>query len=301
MLRPDPVLQSCLERISLVLMDVDGTLVTAQKNSFDNVVAQLWKLRSIGVAFSVATGRTITGVKFVMDRLREVSRRLPPMITYNGAVILAGHDSSVSMRHLVERETLAALVRICRERRVSMPAYACSVDMEFAPCETVYGEGAAVPAVEFNSMAVRRVNDLLAVDDDFVAVLIDIPDGEDAGPLARELRERFTGRLRVTTSGRRYVEICHPSGTKLRAMIELARMRAIGVSQIMAIGDNRNDLEMIRNAGVGVTVANAPPDVRDVARFCCTLPSAEGVVEALRLLNRSIRTARTRLAARTTA
>jgi Cof subfamily protein (haloacid dehalogenase superfamily) len=300
-LRPNPALEGRLARISLVLMDVDGTLVTAQKKSFDNVIKQLWKLKHLNITFSIATGRTIAGVKSVTDRLREVSRRLPPMITYNGAVILAGHDTSVSMTYPIESTVFAALVRTCRDQRVSILAYACRLNMEFAPRETVYGEGAAVPAIEFNGMEVRPVSDLLSIDDEFVSVLIEMPNGTDPMPLAHELGQCFEGRLHVTTSGGRYVEINHPSGTKLHAMTELARIRALRVDQIMAIGDNRNDLGMIRGAGVGVAVANAPSDVRAVARFCCTLPSAEGVVEALRLLNRSVRTARVRHWAQTTA
>jgi hypothetical protein len=208
---------------------------------------------------------------------------------------------SVSIAHPIESTAFAALVRTCREQRVSMLAYACRLNMEFAPRETVYGEGVAVPAVEFNGMEVHPVGDLLSIDDEFVSVLIAMPNATDPVPLAHELGRRFEGRLHVTTSGGRYVEINNPSGTKLRAMTELARMRAIRVDQIMAIGDNRNDFGMIREAGVGVAVANAPSEVRAVARLSCTLASAEGVVEALRLLNRSVRTARARLWAQTTA
>ena len=70
------------------------------------------------------------------------------------------------------------------------------------------------------------------------------------------------------------------------------RMRKFSISSVMAIGDNFNDLEMIEQSGVGVAVANAPPEVLEVARIRCTRPAAQGVVEVLRDLINSVTLAR---------
>jgi sugar-phosphatase len=53
-------------------------------------------------------------------------------------------------------------------------------------------------------------------------------------------------------------------------------------SSVMAIGDNFNDLEMIKQAGIGVAVANAPDEVLAAAKRRTSRPAVEGVVEALR-------------------
>jgi haloacid dehalogenase-like hydrolase len=54
-----------LRKIRLVLMDFDGTLIRADKSTFDNVLVQLRKLRRLRIGFSIATGRTIAGASFV--------------------------------------------------------------------------------------------------------------------------------------------------------------------------------------------------------------------------------------------
>src|SRR3984957_13266514 len=95
MIRLNEELSQKLAAIELVLMDVDGTLVTAEQRTFENVVAQLRKLKVLSIGFSIATGRTIAGVSFVTERLRSTRALLPPMITYNGAVVIAGRDASL--------------------------------------------------------------------------------------------------------------------------------------------------------------------------------------------------------------
>jgi hypothetical protein len=270
-------------------MDIDGTLVSGDETSFENVIIQLRKLKVLGISFSIATGRTICGASAVTQKLREVGSQLPPMITYNGAVVLSGMDSSVLTRRLIDRNLFEAVIRRCRQAGIAPLVYACGAKFDFVPQETVYSEGGERPDPDFNGMEIRIVPDLVAVNDDIVAVLVDVPDPGRRAALLAELAAEFRQKLRVTTSGGCYIEICHPLGTKLAAMAELARTRHIDVSQIMAIGDNFNDIEMIKGAGVGVAVANAPGPVLDAARLRTSLPSGRGVVEALRALTRAVR------------
>lgn len=211
------------------------------------------------------------------------------MITYNGAVVLSGTDSSVIQRRLIERSAFEALVKFCRTRGLRPLAYACGAELDFMPRETVYTEGAAPAGRDLNGAAIQNVPDLLAVRDDFVAVLIDSAANGAGADLMAELSLALAGQARVTTSGGSSIEICHPLGTKLNAMAELARVREIELRQIMAIGDNFNDVEMIQCAGVGVAVANAPEAVQRVAALRTTLPSSQGVVQALRALTRAVR------------
>jgi Cof subfamily protein (haloacid dehalogenase superfamily) len=277
-----------LRKIRLVLADIDGTLVSADNLTFNNVLTQLRRLKPLRIGFSIATGRTIRGASFVADQLHQSGSRLPPMIAYNGAVVLAGRDSTLLSRRLIEVSDFRAVIEVCRRRSLRTTAYACSSQLDFIPHESVYSECAEAPPTDFNGMEIRRVSDLTVVDDDFVAVLVDVPAGTGEGLLVN-LQSELGKRVRVTTSGGRYIEICHPSGTKLNAMVELAKMQQLKVEEIMTIGDNYNDLEMIAGAGVGVAVSNAPEPVRASATFRTSLPSGQGVVEALRALTRAVR------------
>lgn len=286
---PQTDLQQRLARIRLVLMDIDGTLVSSDKATFANVVEQLKKLKRRNIRFSIATGRTISGSSAVLAGLRAVGMRMPSMITYNGGVLLSAQDLSLSHRHLIGRADFEALIMFCRARGLKPIAYACDERLDLPPFETAYVESDNSPMAEFNGMTTRSVDDLTAVEDDFVAVLIEAPNVDAAIQMAAEMASTFAGRLRVSTSGGSYVEVCHLEGTKLKAMTRLAKLHNIALDEIMAIGDNLNDLEMIRGAGVGVAVSNSSDAVKAEADIVCSRPSGEGVVQALRMLIGAVR------------
>jgi hydroxymethylpyrimidine pyrophosphatase-like HAD family hydrolase len=225
-----------------------------------------------------------------MAQLEGAGAKLLPMITYNGAVVAAGEKPLVLKVKTIDRSSFAKLIRYCRQAHVSPLAYACSASPFGTVRETVYSETTKGPGIEFNGSEIRLVEDLLAIEDEVVAVLIEGPPGAAGDVLKEELTSSLSGELRVTTSGGAYIEVCHPLGTKRNAMSELAELLQIGVDEIMAIGDNFNDLEMISGAGVGVAVANAPDAVKNAAVLRCSQSGARGVVEALRVLTRVIRT-----------
>jgi Cof subfamily protein (haloacid dehalogenase superfamily) len=279
-----------LSHVRLVLMDIDGTLVTANKKSIANVLVQLRRLKPLGIGFSLATGRTIQGTSDLVNDLLSVGMRMPPMVTYNGGVVLSGRDSYLIKRRLLQRAAFRDIVNACRTDELPILAYACRTRLDLTPIETVYSESRSRPKAEFNGMWVRHVGNLLDIEDDFIAILVNTPPQIDSAALTRHLASRLGNQVRVTTSGGRYVEICHPEATKLRGMVDLATMLRIELDSIMAIGDNFNDRDMIEAAGVGVAVSNAPPEVLDIARLRCTRAAAEGVVEALRMLVHAART-----------
>jgi len=283
---------SVVERLSairLVLMDIDGTLVTASRKSFDNVLQQLRKLKPLGINFSLATGRSIYGARPFAQKLQLVGMRLPPMIAYNGAVVVSAEDASIILRSIIPAELFRAVVMACRKHGYPLLAYSCNSRFDFSAHERVFAESRRANAREFNGMLIEMVRDLTEVEAEFVAVLVDLDNHTHATRAQAVLANEFGGRLRVTTSGANYVEICATAGNKLQAMLELAHLRKIHVSEILAIGDNYNDLEMIKGAGVGAAVANSPPAVRAAADIECTRAGAEGVVEILRTLARVVR------------
>ena len=279
-------LKSRLAGIRLILMDIDGTLTTSDRATFENVSEQLRRLKRHGVPFSVATGRSISGAMPVVERLRLVGTRMAPMINYNGAVLLSAHDGTLIDRHTISPDGFRAALSLCLEAGLWPIVYTCRENIGGPLSENVYLSDGAPPSAEFNGMRVERVSDLLSNSEDVVAVLADAGDVEASARLAKALSSRVGATLRITSSGSRYVEICAPQATKLHAMQRVADWAGAELGQVMAIGDNVNDLDMIKAAGVGVAVNNAPAEVKAAAAYTCTHVSADGVVEALRMLVR---------------
>jgi phosphoglycolate phosphatase (TIGR01487 family) len=65
------------------------------------------------------------------------------------------------------------------------------------------------------------------------------------------------------------------------ALVPLAQEMGLSPSDFLAIGDSLNDIPMLKTAGIGVTVANAPPDVKAAARYVTEKEYGNGFVEAV--------------------
>jgi hydroxymethylpyrimidine pyrophosphatase-like HAD family hydrolase len=72
-----------LSAIKVVVMDIDGTLVSGPHDTLENITRQLRRLRAANIRFTVATGRTLAGARSVVERLLRVRMLMPPMVAHN--------------------------------------------------------------------------------------------------------------------------------------------------------------------------------------------------------------------------
>ena len=105
--------------------------------------------------------------------------------------------------------------------------------------------------------------------------------------LIQELITHFSDRfsrdeLHVTQSTEIYLELTHPQANKGLAVRHLAEdILGLTSEQVMAIGDNFNDLEMLRYAEMGVAMGNAPPEVQAIADWVTIDVEEDGVAIAI--------------------
>ena len=94
--------------------------------------------------------------------------------------------------------------------------------------------------------------------------------------LFRSARDVF-----ITTSNNRFIEIIRPNVNKGSALAYLCDYYDIDRAEVMALGDSFNDMEMIEFAGVGVAVANAAQELKDVCDFVTSSNLEDGVALAI--------------------
>ena len=95
-------------------------------------------------------------------------------------------------------------------------------------------------------------------------------------------------KARMLDSGVVY-HIVDSSVNKGKALIKLAETAGINIKDTVAIGDNLNDIDMLREAGFGIAVGNAPKALKDEADYICKKEFAEGFKEAIFLLFKDLR------------
>jgi len=273
----------------LVAMDLDGTLVAGD---VPRIYVQIANLRRAlahpryGVAMMIATGRTYTGARTLIDGLALPAGT--PIVLYNGSVVVSPRSGHAIMRREIPRDSVSAIFAACEAARVCCLAYFFAPEALGDDPEHVIGRMSTPPYErDSNGMLVAWNVDPPA-DYGPSAVLIDVrTNSRPAGELARQLR-RIDG-VSATSSGSRYIEVRPTGSNKGAAVSVVAEMLTIAREHVVALGDNDNDVEMLEWAGIGVAVSSASEGALAAADFQCGHGVAQGAVELLRVIREAKR------------
>jgi HAD superfamily hydrolase (TIGR01484 family) len=253
-------------RPRLVALDIDGTIVDHDGAMPPEVHAAIRRVVDAGVPVVLATGRAWHGTRPVFDLLG-----LPPgpAVSSNGAVIVSyppleiirarTFDPSQVIAQVEEFApgTLIAVEEVGRGYRLSG---------EF-PDGDLTGEMVIEDVAQLSARPVTRI------------ILRD-PDASDRDFL--RLAERL-GLHGVTyfVGWSAWLDIAPEGADKATALADVAAGLGVRVDDVLALGDGRNDLEMLRWAGRGVAMGDAPAEVQQAADHVTGRFAAGGTVEEL--------------------
>lgn len=274
----------------LIVLDLDGTLIS---HANDSPATEVWKrrvslfarLNHYRVPLTVATGRAYAGAR----RLAELvsPKKATPFILYNGSVVIAG-DGTLIAHTAIEDGAIRNLTETVRLTGGNALTYWLRADFsgQLEGEWAVYSGQGSAPAREFNGLTVATA-DQVPPGAICVAALLWAEDDDVRARLDEAVRH-IEG-LSVTASGFRFTEVRPAGSTKALGLAALLHNMKVEPSQVMAIGDNDNDVELLAAVGIGVCVANASLSAQAVSRFKTTYPSSSGAIEALDLVTRARR------------
>jgi hypothetical protein len=266
--------------IRLLALDLDGTLVGDDLLLRERTRAAIGAAIDRGVSVSIVTGRMATSA---MVFARELGVR-DPLVGFQGALIRAVPDPGFERlgRLLLHRPLAAAAAREAIEWSRSI-----GLDPHVNHLERFIIRADDPRAEDYSAFLGGRavvVPDLLAWLRRPVSKVIAVSDGPIDEPVLHVARERFAGRADVTISHPRFLEFLRPGVSKGAAVRWLARRAGVPAANVMAIGDQFNDLEMIAGAGHGSAMPHAPAAVRAAARYIASPLEEEGAASLIEQL-----------------
>jgi hydroxymethylpyrimidine pyrophosphatase-like HAD family hydrolase len=132
------------------------------------------------------------------------------------------------------------------------------------------------------SIRVEEVGDLIAfLPPDPMQILI-IGPRHDLNMVFDKIAARPLG-IKAVFSEDTYLEILPEGSSKGAALAEIAQALAIPLAAVIAVGDHYNDLEMVRLAGLGVAMGNAPPELQAQADHVTSMNDEEGLAQVIEL------------------
>jgi Cof subfamily protein (haloacid dehalogenase superfamily) len=271
-------------KISALVSDVDGTLVTDDKHLTARTVATVAALHARGIIFAVISSRPPRGLHMLLAPLHITT----PIGGFNGGVI-AAFDLSVIAEHLLAPQVARRAVDMLDARGVQSWVFAGQdwlVRDSLGPFIALEER-----TVGFAPTIVDKFSPFLDVAAKIVGVSNDF---EFLAQCECDVRADLAEQASVARSQPYYLDITHPLANKGVALSELSRLLAVPLAEIAVIGDGANDIAMFEQSGLSIAMGNANPDVRRAADFVTDSNLEEGFASAIErfILNRDPSSAR---------
>lgn len=269
-----------MPRISLLLADVDGTLVTEQKVLTERARAAVMKLRERGIHFAVTSGRPPRGMTMLIEPLALST----PIAGFNGGVFMNPDLSVIETRPLAPEVARQAIDII---RRHGMDAWLYTgTDWQILKKDAPHVAREA-RTVNFEPVVVERYADadldravkIVGVSDDYALV------AKCEADVAQALGSHATAKR----SQPYYLDVTHPEANKGAVVDALAKRLDIPAVEIATIGDMPNDVLMFKRSGLSIAMGNASDEVKRQASVVTDSYNDEGFAKAVErfLLNGS--------------
>ncbi len=235
----------------IIACDLDETLLKLDRTIDQKDIEAIAMAREKGVKFVPATGRGYNSVQETLQELGLKQQEGEYVISYNGGAITENKDNRLLHFEGLPFDLAQALY--CRGRQYDVCVHVYTRDMVY-----VYNlfQG------EIDYLANRmEIQEIFTEDIEFLRgqeiakVLYTNTDRAYLNQIEKNLRD-ITGDIDVSYSSNRYIEFNHRGVNKGQGLIALAKLLNVNLSETIAIGDNYNDLPMIKAAGLGVGVAN---------------------------------------------
>lgn len=247
----------------LIISDFDGTLITDEQKILPEVKEAIDEYISRGGIFAVCTGRML---KSILPRVRSLGLK-GIVVAYQGTVIAEIESGKILKNGGMNCDDVYGICRVIEELDNNINVYSGNNLYTDLPSDNQYLikyekiTGVSATSVE------GKISDFVKQNKLFCEKVACLVSPENREKLYSDLKSRLGDKFDVTCSASVLVEISPLNDNKGEALKFLADYYSVPYSKTVAIGDNLNDIPMIKAAGLGCAVGNAPSTVKEVADY----------------------------------
>jgi len=258
-------------KVSLVLADVDGTLVTEQKVLTQRAWTAVRRLGDSGVRFAITSGRPPRGMAMLFEPLSLDT----PIAAFNGGLFVH-RDLSIVAEKLLPSDVAAQAVDLILKHGLDAWVYSGSDWLV---------HNAAAPHVDREAWTVKFQPKVTA---DFgealqrAAKIVGVSDDHDRVQRCEaDAQAAFGDRATATRSQPYYLDVTHRDANKGAVVDFLSRTLGLPKAEIATIGDQPNDVLMFKQSGFSIAMGNASDQVKAQASATTDSYNDEGFAKAM--------------------
>lgn len=256
---------------TLVVSDVDGTLVDKRKRLKPATIAAVARLREAGFAFTIISARPRSGMMPIADALALDGA----MGAFNGGTVFT-RDGTILFQQRLDPAVVREVLALARDETVDTWVfagdrwYASDTGGPHTASERITSDQEPVAGADFAALAGSTDKITFVSDDE---------------PLLRALTARMRAaigdRATIVQSQPYYLDVTAPVANKGDGVARLAEAFGATLAGTIAIGDQANDLAMFARAGRSIAMGQGPQDVRDAADAVTLANDQDGVAHAI--------------------
>lgn len=268
----------------MLALDVDGTLAARGNEVTPATRAALREVRAAGVEVVIATGRRYRTTRRVIESLG-----FPVRAVCLGGALAKGLEGETLHTMPYSPTSLERVLRCFGDSELPVVAQLDVRDPggpDFVLDASVTWNEGTFRYHEANREFAGRSSSLLKDDREDVLVVGSFGENQALREVEQELERRHPGEFFPTTVPSMvddgwYCEVMGAHVSKWVGIGALAEAAWISPAAVCAVGDQLNDLPMIRGAGVGVAMGNAHEDVKEAADWVTGRNDEDGLVEVV--------------------
>ncbi len=260
-----------MNRIRLVVSDVDGTLVTRDKILTEAARDGVRRLKEAGIGFTIVSSRPTLGMHFLIEPLALTL----PFGSFNGSSIVDPALNPIE-QHVISAATAQGSIDVLNEFGVDIWLFTRDKWLTRNP------DGEYVP---HEQRAIKHAPDIV---DDFAPYLSSackiVGASSDAALLQRceaAIKQVVGGQATAVRSQSYYLDVTPPGHDKGTFVESMARRLGIPAAEVATIGDMQNDLPMFSTSGISFAMGNATDDVKRRATHVTASNEDDGFAKAM--------------------
>ena len=241
--------------IEMIVTDLDGTFLRTDKSISEYTLGMIEKCRSKGIPFVVATARPIRAVDIDLPFIKYDSA-----IFHNGAVVRV---EGKQLNGFAIKEPGDLISRILKD----FPGIQISAEIN----DNMYSNFDPRGIWKNVAYTLTDFSDLPKSDAD--KILLNVSSLEEMKRFEPYLPEDLYIQLSENTVGM----IMNKKASKINGIKAIAETYGISLNNIVAFGDDYNDIEMLQSCGIGVSVGNAIEEVKEISDDICGNNDEDGL------------------------
>ena len=263
--------------IKLVAIDMDGTLLNSKKELLEETKQYFKNFhnKNTETLLVLCTGRPESGIRPYLKDLGYLEEN-HYIISQNGANIYESQTGKRLMDAFVDSAAIQKWIELGKKHGISVMGAGVDYYYSFDEDPTEWMEF----DVKLVSGKLKRIPTKESLNTDFYKILL-MGDEEQLNEFETYIPQEWRDEFYVVRSQKYLVEVLTKGVNKAFGLEKLAQKLNIEPSEIAAIGDAANDVEMLEYAGLAIAMGNASEEVKAIADIVTDTNENNGVIKAI--------------------